>query len=439
MTPKIESKHSFGREFDFLVLLTSWFIFGSLFHTIQTTNHLYLAWVLLTSTLSMASLSGIGYFREYTPKPGVSGVLTLYVVLVFSVFCSTGILLLAIHQPPLRYPATLEASMSVAGAFAMSQWVIFKVHQATNRCWSLATYLLPEEEQALREQVWESGMSEWIKIHPCKFFDRNGGAPQEGETLVISRGATRDLKHSVDLVTAHLRGQRIVDVKQLLKELRGRVHLDTADGWSFLMGSKFQSPIIRFYFYVKALVEPLLVLLLGVLLSPLWLLLALGVYLTNGRPILYRQERLGYRGQKISIFKFRTMETTAEESGPQWAREQDPRITPFGQWLRKSRLDELPQLINVFRGELSFVGPRPERPEFYPALNAQIPLFPMRLMVRPGITGWAQVKYGYAGSVDESRTKLEYDLYYIQNMSPQLDLRVLANTATLMFRGGSGR
>lgn len=439
MSLKMETKYGFGRPFDFMVLLASWSLFGYLFHTNQSPHPIVMAWVLLTSALSMVSLNGIGYFEEHSPKPGVSGVLILFLVLTFSVCCSKWVITLVTHQPPLRYPEAVTASALVAGVFALSQWIIFKVHQATNRCWSLATYLLPEEEGALREQIAESGLSEWIKVHPCKFFDHNGGSPREDETLVISRGATRDLNASVELLAAHLRGQRIIDVKQLLKEFRGRVHLGTADAWSFLMGSKYQSPPIRFYFNLKGFVEPLLVLILMVLLSPLWLALALGVYLTNGRPVLYRQERLGHRGQRIWIYKFRTMPTMAEESGPQWASEDDPRATPFGRWLRKSRLDELPQLINVFLGELSFVGPRPERPEFYPSLTEHIPLFPLRLMVRPGITGWAQVKHGYAGSVDESRTKLEYDLYYIQNMSPQLDLQVLANTAALVIRGGSGR
>ena len=173
-------------------------------------------------------------------------------------------------------------------------------------------------------------------------------------------------------------------------------------------------------------------------LSPL-IGLAIGVYLSNGRPILYRQERLGYRGKKFSLYKFRTMPLTAEANGPQWAQENDPRVTPFGRWLRKNRLDELPQLLNVIRGDLSFVGPRPERPEFYKIPHEQIPLFSLRLMVRPGITGWATVNNGYAGSVDASRMKLEYDLYYVQHMSPRLDLHVLMNTATMMVRGGHGR
>ena len=133
------------------------------------------------------------------------------------------------------------------------------------------------------------------------------------------------------------------------------------------------------------------------------------------------------------------MRMTAEASGPQWASDADPRVTRLGGWLRKTRLDELPQLLNVPRGELSFVGPRPERPEFYRLLKEAIPHFSLRLLVRPGITGWAQVKHGYAASIEECRTKLEYDLYYIQRMSPQMDYQIIGRTLSMVFGGYSGR
>jgi len=232
------------------------------------------------------------------------------------------------------------------------------------------------------------------------------------------------------------RGQRIVDVAQLLKEILGRVNLGTADASTFLSGSTYQSPSIRLYFFLKTLFEPILAILLLVLLSPLLLGLALAIYMTSGRPILYHQERLGYRGKKFPLLKFRTMSLTAESSGPQWASEDDPRMTRLGGWLRKTRMDELPQLLNVVRGELSFVGPRPEREEFYHLLSEKIPLFTMRLLVRPGITGWAQVKNGYAASVEESKTKLEYDLYYIRNRTFPMDVAILIHTLFLALHGG---
>jgi len=315
----------------------------------------------------------------------------------------------------------------------------FNARQGLKQKWTLATYLLPNELKALNDQIAESGCSNWIVVHPCIPFDTNGSSPHDDETLVISRRAAHELKNYGNLITAHLQGRRIVDVWQLLKEMRGRVNLRTADAWSFLMGSTFQSPPILFYFYLKTLLEPVLAMFLLVLLSPLLLGVALAICLMNGRPILFRQDRLGHRGRKFSMFKFRTMGTTAESSGPRWASEGDLRMTRLGRWLRKNRLDELPQLLNVLRGDLSFVGPRPERKEFYDLLSKEIPLFTMRLLVRPGITGWAQVNSGYAASSEESKTKLEYDLYYIQSMSPGMDFQVILKTIFVVLRGNSGR
>jgi lipopolysaccharide/colanic/teichoic acid biosynthesis glycosyltransferase len=327
----------------------------------------------------------------------------------------------------------------VAMAFELSQWLIFRIHRATGRQWTLVTCLLPDELEDLRSQVEESGQSWWIRIQPASTSDMSRIELHGHETLVISRGAVHDLKHYPEFLTAHLRGQRIIDVGQLLKEFRGRLDLHHANAWTFFLASTYQDFLIRFYFHLKTWLEPLLALILLVFLSPLFVVLALSIYVTSGCPILYCQERLGYRGKHFPLFKFRTMSTVAEQTGPQWASKDDPRVTPLGRFLRKSRLDELPQLLNVLRGELSFVGPRPERPEFYRILNEHIPLFSLRLLVRPGITGWAQVMQGYAATIDECRTKLEYDLFYVQNMSPRLDLRTMVNTLALMLRGNSGR
>ena len=154
---------------------------------------------------------------------------------------------------------------------------------------------------------------------------------------------------------------------------------------------------------------------------------ALIIWVESSGPILYRQERVGERGKLFTLFKLRTMQHDAEkETGAVWAAaDGDPRATFFGRFLRISRIDELPQLFNVVKGEMSFVGPRPERPEFVEQLQALIPYYQERHSVKPGITGWAQVRHGYGGSVEEAETKLRFDLYYIKHMSVWLDLRIL--------------
>jgi lipopolysaccharide/colanic/teichoic acid biosynthesis glycosyltransferase len=165
---------------------------------------------------------------------------------------------------------------------------------------------------------------------------------------------------------------------------------------------------------------------------------ALLIKLTSPGPVFFRQERVGLRAEVFTVYKFRTMRQDAEcETGPVWAQKHDPRITPLGRFLRKTRLDELPQLWNVLKGDMSFVGPRPERPEFVSSLSAQIPYYNLRNIIPPGLTGWAQVRYRYGATVEDAKRKLEYDLYYIKHMSIALDLLIIFETVkTVVFGRG---
>jgi exopolysaccharide biosynthesis polyprenyl glycosylphosphotransferase len=176
-----------------------------------------------------------------------------------------------------------------------------------------------------------------------------------------------------------------------------------------------------------------LVLVLGI---PFFLLISIVQKLTSKGPILYNQERTGKNGKVFTMLKFRTMYTDAEKrSGPQWAVKNDPRVTPIGRFLRKSHLDELPQALNVFQGDMSLVGPRPERPFFVDQFVKEIPLYRRRLNVRPGITGWAQVKHIYDTSIEDVKAKLKFDLYYIENMSIRMDMKIILNTLYRMLAG----
>jgi exopolysaccharide biosynthesis polyprenyl glycosylphosphotransferase len=178
----------------------------------------------------------------------------------------------------------------------------------------------------------------------------------------------------------------------------------------------------------------LMISLLGlVLTSPLLLLTALAVRLTSKGPVLYRQRRVGLNGHLFTVYKFRSMYVDAEaRTGAVWAVKDDPRITPVGKWLRKLRLDELPQFWNVVRGDMSIVGPRPERPEFVDLLAQQIPYYRQRLAVKPGITGWAQINHKYGDSELDAMIKLEYDLYYIKHLAPALDFYIIFHTLKVM-------
>jgi exopolysaccharide biosynthesis polyprenyl glycosylphosphotransferase len=169
---------------------------------------------------------------------------------------------------------------------------------------------------------------------------------------------------------------------------------------------------------------------------PLLLLSAIVIKLTSDGPVFYRQERVGLHGKTFSVLKFRSMYIDAEaKSGPQWSVQNDPRITPVGRILRKFRIDEFPQMFNVLKGEMSFVGPRPERPYFVETLKRDIPYYDVRHYVRPGVTGWAQVKYPYGASVADSYQKLQYDLYYAKHMSLLLDLTIVFKTLKVVLSG----
>tara|TARA_R110002073_G_scaffold75431_1_gene184011 strand:- start:2704 stop:4107 length:1404 start_codon:yes stop_codon:yes gene_type:complete len=185
----------------------------------------------------------------------------------------------------------------------------------------------------------------------------------------------------------------------------------------------------------KRYVDVIIALIGGVLLSPLILATTLLIGVTSGRPILYRQIRTGENNQPFYCYKFRTMVEDAETDGAQYAAVDDPRLIPFGKQLRKYRLDELPQFWNVLKGEMSFIGPRPERPEFIEGLEHSIPFYNLRHTVKPGITGWAQVMYGYGDTEVDSAQKLQYDLFYIKNYSLLLDISILIKSVKVILFG----
>jgi exopolysaccharide biosynthesis polyprenyl glycosylphosphotransferase len=189
---------------------------------------------------------------------------------------------------------------------------------------------------------------------------------------------------------------------------------------------------------VQRVTDIVLSLILLVATLPLMLVTALLVRLDSPGPVLYRQERVGLHGRPFTLLKFRSMRTDAEARGPVWAARRDPRVTRVGQFIRLTRIDELPQLLNVLRGEMSFIGPRPERPHFVEQLERVLPFYRDRALVKPGLTGWAQVNYPYGASVEDARAKLSYDLYYVKHRSLLLDLMILiATVRVVLFQRGA--
>lgn len=229
------------------------------------------------------------------------------------------------------------------------------------------------------------------------------------------------------------RGLALVDFVSLHEELAQEIPLDHInDEWLFMASMNNSRIHVR---RLKRLTDIAAATIGLSLTAPIVALAGVFIKLTSRGPILYRQERLGRDSVPFTLLKFRTMRADAESlTGPVWATEDDPRVTPLGRWLRKFRIDEIPQLMNVLRGEMSLVGPRPEREVFIKKLSEKIPFYAERLLVPPGITGWAQVMHPYAASIEESRHKLQYDLYYIKHMSFLLDVYILLKTVkTVLF------
>lgn len=240
------------------------------------------------------------------------------------------------------------------------------------------------------------------------------------------------------LLKFRMRGLLIEEAATLFQKITGKIPVESIHPSALIFADGFrQTTWQRIYGRVTGLVAATL---MAILLGPFMLLIALLIKLDSKGPALYKQTRVGKNGQSFEIMKFRSMRVDAEAlSGPMWAAEKDPRITRMGRILRKLRLDELPQLINVFRGEMSFVGPRPERPHFVEQLGKQIPFYDLRHAVRPGITGWAQVSLKYSATVEDSQEKLEYDLFYIKNFSLPFDFLILFQTIKIVMFGRGAR
>ncbi|RMD66512.1 hypothetical protein D6833_01380, partial [Candidatus Parcubacteria bacterium] len=224
----------------------------------------------------------------------------------------------------------------------------------------------------------------------------------------------------------------IRDIPSLYEEILKKVPLDAIDELWFL---EHNSAAKKFYDRLKRAGSLLFALILGAALLPLLLCIAAAIALTSKGPVIYRQTRVGRRGKRFTLYKFRTMRHDAEKDGPKWKMSgiNDPRLTPVGKVLVRTHLDELPQLLNVIKGEIGFVGPRPERPEFTALLEKEVPFYQMRHLIAPGITGWAQIRYPYGSSVKDAYEKLQYDLFYLKNRSLVLDCAIILKTLKSLF------
>lgn len=256
--------------------------------------------------------------------------------------------------------------------------------------------------------------------------------------VVVAMEDRRGALPTASLVRLRVQGIMIEDAHSAIAALTGRVWLSTIRPSWFVFSDGFHRS--RLTTLIKRTLDICFGVLGFVFSFPIMIAVAIAVKIESPGPILFRQERVGWKSKSFEVLKFRSMRVDAEaRSGAQWATVNDPRVTRIGKYLRKFRLDELPQFWNVIRGEMSFVGPRPERPVFVDELRKHIPYYDERHSVRPGLTGWAQVQYPYGASVEDAYRKLEFDLFYLKNMSPFFDCAITLQTVRTVLMGSHGR
>jgi sugar transferase (PEP-CTERM system associated) len=257
------------------------------------------------------------------------------------------------------------------------------------------------------------------------------------DRIVVGLSDRRGKLPVEELLRAKMAGIRVEDATTTYERVTGKILIDDLRPSWLIFSDGFR--VSRVTRLMKRSIDLTLALAMALVALPLIVLTAFLVWIDDGRPVLYRQERVGENGATFVLSKFRSMRKDAEQAGtPIWAKEGDDRITRVGRFIRMTRLDELPQLWNVVRGDMSFVGPRPERPFFVEQLSRAIPFYQQRHAVKPGLTGWAQVKYRYGSSLEDAMEKLRYDLYYIKHLSVVFDLTIVFDTVkVVLFRKGA--
>lgn len=250
-------------------------------------------------------------------------------------------------------------------------------------------------------------------------------------TIVIDDSIKDNQAVTKQLYTLIQKNVHVVDCLSFYEEVLGRIPTINLDELWFVRN--FNETGKKLFDQLKQAIDLFGACLAAFILLPIMAIVWMAIKLDDGGPLFYRQTRVGKEGKLFRIVKFRTMNIDAEKSGPQFASEADPRISRIGRFLRRYRLDELPQILNILKGEMSFIGPRPERPEFTKELEQAFPFYPLRFLIKPGLTGWAQVRYSYGASIEENLKKLQYDFFYIKHRSPILEVMIILKTLNILL------
>jgi sugar transferase (PEP-CTERM system associated) len=317
-----------------------------------------------------------------------------------------------------------EERVLILGTGQTARRVAQQIGTQQDFAYRLVGFVEDDEDLCVRQHDILGGVNDIDHLVAQKRIDR----------IVVGVSDRRGRLPIEQLLRAKLSGVRVEDATTTYERLTGKILIDDLKPSWLIFSDGFRAS--RWTRFVKRMLDLSLSLIGFIVASPLMLLTALAVRLDSAGAALYSQERVGEDGRVFRIYKFRSMRIDAEQAGsPIWATDKDPRVTRVGRFIRLTRLDELPQLWNVLNGDMSFVGPRPERPYFVEQLAREIPFYLQRHAVKPGVTGWAQVKYRYGSSIEDAMEKLRYDLYYIKHLSIFFDLTIVLDTVKVILFG----
>ncbi len=403
--------------------------------------------LLKITVLTVSTILGAYYFDLYEPRH-VSERWEMYFRLLLVIGCLSFALSAIVYVFPqaaiARFVFLLGLILVVAGLIAWRsafEWIsghaVFQervyVLGAGDRASSIIQTIHEHREAGMVVVGWDAPVAD--KQERKKSFAttvERMAAERSIDRIVIALDDRRGELPVDALLAMRFHGVTIEDVGGVQERLTGKLQLDGLRPSDLLFCEGFRmKPSQQF---VRRIASTLVAAIGLLLFLPLFPFVVLLVRLSSPGPILFRQERVGLNGKVFPVYKFRTMVVNAEADGAQWAQKNDPRVTRVGKFMRKTRLDEVPQLWNVLRGDMSFVGPRPERPEFVSWLAQELPFYEIRTMIRPGLTGWAQIRYGYGATLEESREKLAYDLYYVKHQTLGLDLLITFETIKTILR-----
>jgi exopolysaccharide biosynthesis polyprenyl glycosylphosphotransferase len=411
--------------FNWLFLLGFYFlVFGQIFqlYNLNVSNNRYLV---VSSIVLTAFATTI--FYVFTPFLSPELPPNRLQIVYFFLLLSIPIVLWRFIYMSLMFSPKYFKSIVFIGKSDKIEKLLLKINNDSYH--NIATYISDKEITGIEgfKSINTSGFS--------KFIDKK----YVSEVIVSNKGLSKDVIYAVnkELIFLFEKGVNIVSYETFYEDVMARVPKEYLNHNFYKHINFSKNNTNRFYLFGLRVTD-ILVSILGILLFLLLVpFLLIGNLFANRGPFFYTQNRVGENGEVFKIYKLRSMVKNAESNGAVWAQRNDTRITSFGKFLRKTRLDEFPQFINIIKGEMSLIGPRPERPEFVKDLEEKIPFYSIRHIIKPGLTGWAQVNYPYANTIQEQRTKLRYDLYYIKERSAFLDFKILIKTITtvLYFKG----